>query len=129
MAWRYGLSRDAVDAYALNSHQQALQAQASGWLAAEIVTLGNEVFELEGYQPRGISLPRRCDAVSRDSHPRPTDALALARLEAIHRELQTAGNSCAVVDGAAAALVGRAVAGQPVLAHLLATAVLAWRRS
>ena len=125
LARRYGLSRDAVDAYALNSHQQALQAQASGWLAAEIVTLGNEVFELEGYQPRGISLPRRCDAVSRDSHPRPTDALALARLEAIHRDgVQTAGNSCAVVDGAAAALVGRAVAGQPVLAHLLATAVV-----
>ena len=126
LARRYGLSRDAVDAYALNSHQQALQAQASGWLAAEIVTLGNEVFELEGYQPRGISLPRRCDAVSRDSHPRPTDALALARLEAIHRDgVQTAGNSCAVVDGAAAALVGRASdCTRPALARLVASAVV-----
>lgn len=38
--------------------------------------------------------------------------------------VQTAGNSCAVVDGAAAALVARASAGQPGLANLLATAVV-----
>lgn len=39
--------------------------------------------------------------------------------------VQTAGNSCAVVDGAAAALVGRASAGtRPTLANLLATAVV-----
>jgi len=39
--------------------------------------------------------------------------------------VQTAGNSCALVDGAAAALVGRASAAyRPVLAHLLASAVV-----
>jgi acetyl-CoA C-acetyltransferase len=125
LARRYGLSREAVDGYALNSHQQTLHAQASGWLADEIVTLGNEVFELEGYQPRGISLPRRCESVSLDSHPRQTDAAALARLGAIHPGgVQTAGNSCAVVDGAAAALVGRASSGRPALAYLLGTAVV-----
>ena len=125
LATDYGLSRESVDGYALNSHQQALRAQASGWLGDEIVTLRNEVFELEGCQPRGISLPRRCESVSLDSHPRATDAVALARLGAIHPDgVQTAGNSCAVVDGAAAALVARASAGQPGLANLLATAVV-----
>jgi acetyl-CoA C-acetyltransferase len=126
LARRHGLSREAVDSYALDSHQRALQAQTSGWFSDEIVAVGHEVFGLEGYQPRGITLPRRCEAVTEDSHPRPTDLPALARLQAIHPEgVQTAGNSCAVVDGAAAALVGRAsMSARPVLAHLLATAVV-----
>ena len=122
----HGLSREAVDRFALDSHQLALQAQGSGWFEDEIVAVRNEVFELQGYQPRGIALPRRCEAVTADSHPRPTDLPALVRLTAIHPEgVQTAGNSCAVVDGAAAALVGRAsISNRPVLAHLLATAVV-----
>ncbi|MDR6958159.1 acetyl-CoA C-acetyltransferase [Pseudomonas brassicacearum] len=126
LARRHGLSREAVDTYALNSHEQALQAQASGWFAEEIVTVRNESFELDGYQPRGIALPRRIDAVTLDSHVRPTDLPALAKLRAIHvGGVQTAGNSCAVVDGAAAMLVGRASAGtRPALANLLATAVV-----
>ena len=126
LARRHGLSREAVDTYALNSHQQALQTQTSGWFADEIVAVRNESFELDGYQPRGITLPRRVDAVTLDSHIRPTDFLALATLRAIHAGgVQTAGNSCAVVDGAAAVLVGRASAGtRPALANLLATAVV-----
>ncbi|WP_415756006.1 thiolase family protein [Pseudomonas sp. LT1P18] len=126
LAKRHGLSREAVDTYALNSHEQALQAQTSGWFADEIVAVRNESFELDGYQPRGITLPRRVDAATLDSHIRPTDLLALAKLRAIHaRGVQTAGNSCAVVDGAAAVLVGRASTGtRPALADLLATAVV-----
>lgn len=126
LARRYGLSREAVDAYALDSHRLGLEAQASGWLAQEITPVTHQQFELDGYQPRGITLPRGVEAVTLDSHPRTTDASALARLRAIHAEgVQTAGNSCAVVDGAAAALVGRAsVATRPVLAHLLASAVV-----
>ncbi|KQV21920.1 acetyl-CoA acetyltransferase [Pseudomonas sp. Root329] len=126
LARRHGLSREAVDVYALNSHEQALQAQTSGWFADEIVAVRNESFELDGYQPRGITLPRRVDAATLDSHVRRTDFLALAKLRAIHAGgVQTAGNSCAVVDGAAAVLVGRASAGtRPALANLLATAVV-----
>ena len=109
LAAEQGISREQVDAYALGSHLRALQARDSGWLAGEIVAVGNERFELDGYQARGIQLPRRVVEVAQDSHPRPTDAEALARLHAIHPGgVQTAGNSCAVVDGAAAALVGRA---------------------
>lgn len=126
LARRHGLSREAVDTYALNSHGQALQAQTSGWFADEIVAVRNESFELDGYQPRGITLPRRVDAATLDSHVRRTDFLALAKLRSIHAGgVQTAGNSCALVDGAAAVLVGRASAGtRPALANLLATAVV-----
>ncbi|OCR21661.1 acetyl-CoA acetyltransferase [Pseudomonas syringae] len=126
LARHHGLSRETVDTYALNSHEQAVQAQTSGWFADEIVAVRNEPFELDGYQPRGITLPRRVDEVTLDSHIRSTDFLALAKLRAIHSEgVQTAGNSCAVVDGAAAVLVGRASAGtRPALANLLATAVV-----
>ncbi|WP_295472415.1 thiolase family protein [uncultured Pseudomonas sp.] len=126
LAVLYGLSRQEVDAYALRSHQSSLAAQASGWLAGEILPVGSERFELDGYQARGIRLPRGVEVVTQDSHPRSTDAAALARLRAVHQGgVQTAGNSCAVVDGAAAALVGPgSTAGQPVLAHLLGSAVV-----
>ncbi len=126
LAREYGISREQVDAYALGSHQRALLARDSGWLAEEIVAVGNERFELDGYQARSIELPRRITEVTQDTHPRPTDAEALARLSAIHPGgVQTAGNSCAVVDGAAAALVGRASdCTKPPLALLRASSVV-----
>ncbi|VVP26590.1 Acetyl-CoA acetyltransferase [Pseudomonas fluorescens] len=126
LARRYGLSREAVDAYACASHQRAFAAQQTGWLAPEIVAVGHQVFELQGYQPRGIRLSRGVAMVSEDSHPRPGDIAALARLRSVHEGgVQTAGNSCAVVDGAAAALVGRASACRDTpLALLRASAVV-----
>ncbi|KAA8697720.1 Thiolase family protein [Pseudomonas caricapapayae] len=126
LAKRYGLGREAVDGYALLSHQRALQSQLAGKWTGEIVPVRSEGFELEGYQPRGIQLPRGVEAVTQDSHPRATNLAALSRLRAIHADgVQTAGNSCAVVDGAAAALIGRASQSKgPVLAHLLASAVV-----
>lgn len=126
LARRHGLSREEVDRFALDSHQLALQAQAEGWFEPELVALGNERFQLAGYQSRSIQLPRGVDRVTRDSHPRPTDLDTLGRLRAVHAGgVQTAGNSCAVVDGAAAALVGRASAARrPALAHFRASAVV-----
>jgi acetyl-CoA C-acetyltransferase len=126
LARRYGLSREAVDRYACDSHQRALLAQGAGAWAEEIVAVENQVFALEGYQSRSITLARHAGVVSEDSHPRPTDLAALARLRAVHADgVQTAGNSCAVVDGAAAALVGRASdCTRPPLARLLASAVV-----
>lgn len=126
LARDHGISREQVDAYALDSHQRTLQARDSGWLAGEIVAVGNQRFELDGYRARGIQLPRRVSEVVQDSHPRPSDAEALAQLPAIHPGgVQTAGNSCAVVDGAAAALVGRASACKhPPLALLRAASVI-----
>lgn len=126
LARRYGLTREAVDGYACASHQRALAAQQAGWFAPEIVAVSQQAFELDGYRPRGIRLPRGVETVSRDSHPRPSELSALARLRTIHEGgVQTAGNSCAVVDGAAAALVGRASACSATpLALLLGSAVV-----
>jgi acetyl-CoA C-acetyltransferase len=126
LACEYGLGREAVDAWALRSHQRALHAQAQGWFDEEIVSVTAQTFSAEGCLPRAIALPRGVGEVSRDSHPRPTDAASLARLRAVHDGgVQTAGNSCAVADGAAAAVVTRfSDSTQPPLARLLmATAV------
>ncbi|MDH2013693.1 thiolase family protein [Pseudomonas juntendi] len=126
LAREHGLARETVDAWALRSHQRALQAQQAGWFAEEIVSISSESFFADGYQTRGIELPRGLAEVSRDSHPRPTDAAALARLRTVHPGgVQTAGNSCAVADGAAAAVVAPyASCTRPPLAKLLmATAV------
>ncbi|HDS1696454.1 MULTISPECIES: thiolase family protein [unclassified Pseudomonas] len=126
LARAYGLARETVDAWALRSHQRALQAQAQGWFDEEIVSVTAQALEAEGCQPRGIALPRGVSEVSQDSHPQPTDAAALSRLRPVHAGgVQTAGNSCAVVDGAAAALVTRySDCTHPPLARLLmATAV------
>ncbi|MBK5002396.1 thiolase family protein [Pseudomonas sp. S31] len=126
LAREYGLDRETVDAWALRSHQRALQAQQQGWFDEEIVSVIPQVFEADGCLPRGIALPRGVAEVSQDSHPRPSDAAALARLRAVHSGgVQTAGNSCAVVDGAAAALVTRFsdCAQLPLARLLVATAV------
>ncbi|MBA6134786.1 thiolase family protein [Pseudomonas juntendi] len=125
LAREHGLARETVDAWALRSHQRALQAQQAGWFAEEIVSISSESFFADGYQPRGIELPRGLAEVSRDSHPRPTDAAALARLRTVHPGgVQTAGNSCAVADGAAAVVAPYASCTRPPLAKLLmATAV------
>ena len=99
LAREYGLGREAVDAWALRSHQRALAAQQAGWFDEEIVAVRSAVFGAEDCLPRGIELPRGVTEVLRDSHPRTTDAAALARLRAIHDGgVQTAGNSCAVAD-------------------------------
>ncbi|MEE4857576.1 thiolase family protein [Pseudomonas alliivorans] len=126
LARRHGITREQVDGYACLSHERALQAQVSGRSSAEIVAVTPEPFALDGYQPRAIVLPRGVDSVSQDSHPRATQLAALSRLRSIQAGgVQTAGNSCAVVDGAAAALVGKiSQADGPALAHLLASAVV-----
>ena len=36
LAYRFGISREAADAYALSSHQRLARAQDEGWLAEEI---------------------------------------------------------------------------------------------
>nr|WP_312510023.1 thiolase family protein [Pseudomonas luteola] len=127
LARRYSLTRAEVDTYALASFNRALAAQEAGWFADEIVPVQTEEFRLEGYRARGIQLTRRIASVAVDSHPRPTSLEALARLAAIHGGgVQTAGNSCAVVDGAAAMVVARRSSrtdGPPLANLLAATAV------
>lgn len=122
LAQRHGLDREAVDAWALCSFERALAAQRQGWFHEEIVPVAAARFESAGLAPRELRLPRGCAVVERDSHPRETSLEALARLTPVHEGgVQTAGNSCAVADGAAAVLLTRGADAVPARA-------LAWVR-
>jgi len=106
LAKKYGIPRADVDAFAARSFELALAAQAAGKLAEEIVPVSTEVFELAGYEPRGIKLPSKVGTVTTDTHPRPSPLEALAKLRTIYPHgVQTAGNSSALVDAAAGAVV------------------------
>ena len=129
LARQYGITRAEVDAYAAASFARALAAQQAGWFDGETVAVGAESFELPGYRPRRIRLAGKVERVERDTHPRPTPVEALARLRPVFEGgVQTAGNSSALTDAAAAALVGNGAAvarwgGQP-LARIAAAAVV-----
>lgn len=106
LARQYGITREAVDLFAERSFARAVEAQENGYLAEEIVSVVTETFEVDGFNPRSIRLPRKVEAVSADSHIRPSPYEALAKIRPAFGGVQTGGNSSAVVDGAAAALVG-----------------------
>jgi len=128
LAKKYGITREAVDDFAATSFERAVAAQAAGWFAGEIVPVGNETFELEGYKPRSIRLVGKASLAEHDTHPRPTPREVLAKLRTVYPGgVQTGGNSSALTDAAAGALVASgAVAkawGRPVLARLAGAAV------
>jgi acetyl-CoA acyltransferase len=95
VADRWELSRDELDALALESHRRAARATAEGRFTAEILPV--EV-ETEG----GVSSFERDEGIRPD-----TSAEALAGLRTVFREdgRITAGNSSQISDGAAALLL------------------------
>jgi acetyl-CoA C-acetyltransferase len=129
LAQQYGITRAEVDAFAAGSFARAVAAQAAGWFDGEIVPVRSERFELPGYQPRQLRLAGKADVADRDTHPRPTPPEVLARLRTVFKDgVQTGGNSSALTDAAAAALVAggsvcKAWGGAP-LGRLAAAAVV-----
>jgi acetyl-CoA C-acetyltransferase len=105
LATQYGITREDVDRFAAESFARAIAAQKRCFLSGEIAPVVSEVFELKGYQPRGIRLPRRIDQVAEDTHIRPSPLEVLSKLKPAFGGVQTGGNSSGIVDGAAAALV------------------------
>ncbi|MEB2349691.1 MAG: thiolase family protein [Comamonadaceae bacterium] len=106
LAKKYGITREQVDAFASESFARAVAAQESGFFDGEIVPVVSEKFELEGYRPRGIRLQGKAVEVARDTHPRPSPVDVLAKLRPVFEGgVQTGGNSAALVDAAAAAVV------------------------
>jgi acetyl-CoA C-acetyltransferase len=92
VADRWGVAREEMDRFAQSSQERAVAAQRSGFAAREILP---------------VELPdgRVTDT---DDSPRPQSTLeSLARLKPVFRPngRVTAGNSCPLSDGAAAALV------------------------
>jgi acetyl-CoA C-acetyltransferase len=121
IATKYGLSRDDVDSYAVESQKRAAQAWDEGRFKNSVVPVKDV---------NGITL------LAKDEHMRPTttmqtlaqlnpsfvqmgdmagfDAVAMQRypeVEAVNH-VHTPGNSSGIVDGAAAVLIGNEAAGK-----------------
>ena len=105
LAKRYKVTRQDADEFAAESFARAVNAQKSCFLSGEIVPVVNETFELSGYVPRGIRLPKKIESFGTDSHVRPSPLEVLATLAPAFGGVQTGGNSSAIVDGAVATLV------------------------
>ncbi len=96
VAERYHISREDQDAFALGSHQKALEAWEAGLFAGEVVPVTIP-------QKKGDPL-----VVDRDEGPRADTTLEkLGKLRAVFRKggSVTAGNSSSLNDGAAALLI------------------------
>jgi acetyl-CoA C-acetyltransferase len=122
IATKYGISRDDVDAYAVESQKRAKHAWDQGYFKKSIVPVKDQ---------NGIQL------LNNDEHMRPTttmqtlaalepsfkgqgemmpgfDAVALQRYPEVERinHVHHAGNSSGIVDGAAAILIGTRAFGK-----------------
>jgi acetyl-CoA acyltransferase 2 len=95
LASRYGITREAVDEYALRSQRLAHEAWEEGRFASEIV-------------PVMVKTRKGEVAFERDEHMRPdTTADGLAKLRPYFKEggTVTAGNASGIGDGAAAVVI------------------------
>ncbi len=118
VAERYGVTREAQDAFAVCSQERAAAAQAGGRFDREIVPI-----EVAATTEKRV-------VVTTDEHPRPGTTLEqLARLRPAFREggTVTAGNSSGLNDGAAALVVVESerarASGMKPLVRIVATAV------
>jgi 3-oxoadipyl-CoA thiolase len=118
VAERYGISREAQDAFALRSHQRAVAAAERGVFAEEIVAV------------EATAGRRETVTVDADEGPRPdASAEKLAALRPVFREggTVTAGNASTLNDGAACTLIaserGVEELGAEPLARVVSTGV------
>jgi len=103
VAAEFGITRSDQDAFAYRSQMRAAKAQASGFLAEEIVAV--PVTDGSG----------ETRAVTADEHPRPeTTPERLAALKPLFRNpgTITAGNASGINDGAAAMILATEAAAQ-----------------
>ena len=100
VATQWKVSRDAQDAFALESHRRALEAQAAGYFDAETTP-----FEIIDRVPNLVTgeIELKTRTVNRDEGARPDTSLeGLAKLRAVFaaKGSVTAGNSSQTSDGA-----------------------------
>jgi len=101
-AVKYGITREAADAYALRSQQLAAEAWTSGRMAEEVV-------------PVEVKARKGTTLIERDDHLRPETTLAgLAGLPTVFKKdgVVTAGNASGIVDGAAALVIASQTAAR-----------------
>lgn len=94
LAKKYGITREEVDAFALQSQTRALQAMSDGTFEKEIV-------------PVEVKTRKGTVAVSKDEHPREVSPEQLAKLPArfVENGVVTPGNASGINDGAAMVVV------------------------
>ena len=105
VAQRWKVSRDAQDAFALQSHQRALAAQQAGYFADEMTPITVTDRSVDIAKGEATSQSR---TISLDEGPRlDTSIDGLAKLKTVFaaRGSVTAGNSSQTSDGAGALLV------------------------
>jgi acetyl-CoA C-acetyltransferase len=97
----HGITREAQDAFALESQRRAAAAIAEGRFDSQIV-------------PVPVQVKRETVNFTRDEHPKATSAEALAGLRAAFAKdgSVTAGNASGINDGAAALVLARADAAE-----------------
>lgn len=98
LAWTFGISREQMDAYAVQSHQRVAAAQDAGHFDAEIVPLID----------RDGTVYKADDGLRRDASP-----AGLAKLKPFFDKQYgqvTAGNSSQITDGAAWLVLASAAA-------------------
>ncbi len=118
VANKYGITREDVDAFSLQSHQRAAAATAAGYFKDQIVP---------------IEVPQKQETVpfTQDEHVRANATLeGFARLKPVFKKdgIVTAGNASGINDGAGFVLVtteGKARdLGLPIAGRLVSTAVV-----
>ncbi len=111
VAQRYGISRDAQDAYSLQSQQRTAAAQAAGKFNDEIVALAS-IMKVANKETGGIDDVNVC--IEADEGNRPQTQLSdLSKLKPVFKDGQiikqgehiTAGNASQLSDGASASVL------------------------
>ena len=103
VAQQWGLRRDDLDAYSLESHRRAARATDEGRFAREIVAVPACVAERNGVDtPEGKRELTADEGIRRDTTP---EALAALKPAFLPDGTVTAGNASQLSDGAAAVLV------------------------
>ncbi len=100
VATKFNVSREAQDAFALESHNRALAAWESKFLAGEVVPLKTRVIDAEGTWHDVVA--------AKDDGPRAGSSMeSLAKLRPVFnpKGTITAGNASPLTDGAAAVVI------------------------
>uniref|UniRef100_M4BFH5 3-ketoacyl-CoA thiolase n=1 Tax=Hyaloperonospora arabidopsidis (strain Emoy2) TaxID=559515 RepID=M4BFH5_HYAAE len=94
LAEKYDISREDCDVFALQSQTRWAEAQAKGWLEAEVA-------------PLDVQVGRQTEAFAVDESPRVVDRAKLAKLKPVFKKdgVVTAGNASGISDGAGAVLL------------------------
>jgi len=111
LAKKYKLTKRECDEFAVLSQQRAGVAMKNSHLKEEIVPVTNCTLEAHNLKPRYVKLPKGVQAVSVDEHPRPDATIEkMTNLPPVYNKdgVQTAANSCGIVDGAAAVVLSSA---------------------